>query len=94
MAELSAKNQWDAGGPVIMVQIENGRSLTLSRDDKRRIRVDGRHLGQIEYFLDGQGTMDLDYIQALEREMIENGVTVPLSFNDVSSTIRYLVDTS
>ena len=38
--------------------------------------------------------MDLDYIQALEREMIENGVTVPLSFNDVSSTIRYLVDTS
>jgi len=45
MAELSAKNQWDAGGPVIMVQIENGRSLTLSRDDKRRIRVDGRHLG-------------------------------------------------
>jgi hypothetical protein len=28
--------------------------------------------------------MDLDYIQALEREMIDNGVTVPLSFNDVS----------
>ena len=27
MAVLSAKNQWDAGGPVIMVQIENGKSV-------------------------------------------------------------------
>ena len=43
-------------------------------------------MGFEEYFLDGQGTMDLDYIQALERDMIENGVTVPLSFNDVSDT--------
>ena len=26
MGELCARNQWDEGGPVIMVQIENGRS--------------------------------------------------------------------
>jgi hypothetical protein len=38
--------------------------------------------------------MDLDYIQALEREMIESGVTVPLSFNDVSRIICRLLDTS
>jgi hypothetical protein len=38
----------------------------------------------VEYFLDGQGSMDLDYIRALEREMVDSGVTVPLSFNDVS----------
>lgn len=38
----------------------------------------------VEYFLNGKGDMDLDYIKALEKSMIDSGVKVPLSFNDVS----------
>jgi hypothetical protein len=39
---------------------------------------------ETEYFLNGKGDMDLDYIKALEKGMIDAGVKVPLSFNDAS----------
>jgi hypothetical protein len=45
---------------------------------------------EIEYFLNGKGDMDLDYIKALEKGMIDAGVKVPLSFNDVSLLLKPL----
>jgi len=41
-----------------------------------------------EYFLNGKGDMDLDYIKALEKGMIDAGVEVPLTFNDVGMKNR------
>jgi hypothetical protein len=46
----------------------------------------------VEYFLSGKGDMDLDYIKALEKGMIDAGVKVPLSFNDVSVRLSHTLE--
>jgi hypothetical protein len=57
-------------------QIEKGGSIIM-------VQIEN------EYYLDKEreGDLDLDYIMQLEKAMIDCGVGVPLSFNDVSRAL-------
>ena len=85
VGEVIEKHQITHGGPVIAVQMENGKLAALTPRDLSEQSSLTR--ASVEYYLDGSasGDLDLNYVQGLEDKMRSYGIVVPLSFNDVGA---------